>query len=187
MSSNWWERSAEGGLRQGQLLQDVDFYRVVEAEIGDGESGEIATIEVTRGDGIVLTQSCDLETKGASLVTLCRVFTASEFAAENAGYNFGGETVSNSVRSKWEELRAGKLINAHLLQSPFADAVLDPWRVLVVDFRQLLTVPRDAADKRLTDTSPRLLSPYLEHFSQAFARSFMRVGLPSDLPSFKRK
>jgi hypothetical protein len=27
-------------------------------------------------------------------------------------------------------------------------------------------------------------SPYLEHFSQAFARFFMRVGLPSTIPGF---
>jgi hypothetical protein len=31
----------------------------------------------------------------------------------------------------------------------------------------------------------RLQSPYLEHFSQAFARFFMRVGLPSAVPPFK--
>ncbi|MEZ2279409.1 MAG: hypothetical protein ACBR12_21120, partial [Microcoleus sp.] len=30
----------------------------------------------------------------------------------------------------------------------------------------------------------RLKSPYLEHFSQAFARLFMRVGLPSAIPPF---
>jgi hypothetical protein len=30
-----------------------------------------------------------------------------------------------------------------------------------------------------------LRSPYLEHFSQTFARYFMRVGLPSDIPSYK--
>ena len=31
----------------------------------------------------------------------------------------------------------------------------------------------------------RLMSPYLEHLSQAFARFFMRVGLPSSIPEFK--
>ena len=30
----------------------------------------------------------------------------------------------------------------------------------------------------------RLRSPFLEHFSQAFSRSFMRVGLPSAVPEF---
>lgn len=31
----------------------------------------------------------------------------------------------------------------------------------------------------------RLLPPYREHLAQAFARSFMRVGLPIDIPVFK--
>jgi hypothetical protein len=31
----------------------------------------------------------------------------------------------------------------------------------------------------------RLLPPYREHLSQAFARFFMRVGLPTDIPKFK--
>ena len=31
----------------------------------------------------------------------------------------------------------------------------------------------------------RLLPPYREHLSQAFARFFMRVGLPVDIPPFR--
>ena len=31
----------------------------------------------------------------------------------------------------------------------------------------------------------RLQSPFLEHFSQAFARFFMRVGLPSSIPAYE--
>ncbi len=31
----------------------------------------------------------------------------------------------------------------------------------------------------------RLQSPFLEHFSQAFARFFMRVGLPAAIPPYK--
>jgi hypothetical protein len=33
----------------------------------------------------------------------------------------------------------------------------------------------------------RLLPPYREHLSQAFARLFMRVGLPADIPPFGKK
>ena len=31
----------------------------------------------------------------------------------------------------------------------------------------------------------RLQSPFLEHLSQAFARFFMRIGLPSTVPEFR--
>ncbi|MCD6491242.1 MAG: hypothetical protein J7K59_02995, partial [Candidatus Korarchaeota archaeon] len=58
---------------------------------------------------------------------------------------------------------------------------------LVVDFRSVYSVPFDflleLAQKR--DRGIRLLPPYREHLSQAFARFFMRVGLPVDIPPFK--
>jgi len=57
----------------------------------------------------------------------------------------------------------------------------------VVDFRNVYGVPLDflvdlsrRREKRL-----RLLPPYREHLSQAFARFFMRVGLPVDIDLFK--
>ena len=72
-----------------------------------------------------------------------------------------------------------------MLASP---AVPDDNReALVVDFREIYSLPSDY----LTDHAAqlglrwRLLSPFLEHFSQAFARFFMRVGLPSTIPEFR--
>jgi len=57
----------------------------------------------------------------------------------------------------------------------------------VVDFRGVYSVTFDflveLAQKR--DKRLRLLPPYREHLSQAFARFFMRVGLPVDIPPFK--
>jgi hypothetical protein len=58
---------------------------------------------------------------------------------------------------------------------------------LVVDFGQIFSLPPAYLEKK-ADTSGerlRLDSPFLEHFSQAFARYFMRVGLPSQIPPFK--
>lgn len=59
----------------------------------------------------------------------------------------------------------------------------------VVDFRQLFTLPKEfleaftsAAGQRL-----RLRSPYREHLAQAFARYFMRVGLPHDARAFEKE
>ena len=56
----------------------------------------------------------------------------------------------------------------------------------VVDFRNVYGVPLDF----LIDLSKRngkrlrLMPPYREHLSQAFARFFMRVGLPVDIDLF---
>lgn len=56
----------------------------------------------------------------------------------------------------------------------------------IVSFRQVFSVPMDYlrahAKKR---PRLRLLPPYREQLAQAFARYFMRVGLPVDISPFK--
>ena len=63
---------------------------------------------------------------------------------------------------------------------------VDNRQALVADFRQIFSLPVGYLTHRADQLGPRqrLLSPYLEHFSQAFARYFMRVGLPSDIPRY---
>jgi hypothetical protein len=58
---------------------------------------------------------------------------------------------------------------------------------LVVDFRNVYSVSFDFLTEWVQRKGRRLrlLSPYREHLSQAFARFFMRVGLPVDIPPFK--
>jgi hypothetical protein len=56
--------------------------------------------------------------------------------------------------------------------------------IRVVDFHDLFTVPRGFLEAVLRQRGLprlRLLPPYREHLSQAFARFFMRVGLPQPI------
>jgi hypothetical protein len=57
----------------------------------------------------------------------------------------------------------------------------------IVDFRRIYSLPLTFVRKRAARTGAglRLLPPYREHLSQAFARYFMRVGLPRDIPAFR--
>lgn len=57
---------------------------------------------------------------------------------------------------------------------------------LLVDFRAIYSLPFAYLSRQAQQLGNRwrLRSPYLEHFSQAVARSFMRVGLPSAVPEF---
>jgi hypothetical protein len=51
-----------------------------------------------------------------------------------------------------------------------------------VDFHEVFTLPRAFLERQLAQRGQprlRLLPPYREHLSQAFARFFMRVGLPT--------
>jgi len=57
---------------------------------------------------------------------------------------------------------------------------------LVVNFRQIFSLPTAHLARHAASLGQRfrLESPYLEHFSQAFARFFMRVGLPASIPAY---
>jgi hypothetical protein len=58
--------------------------------------------------------------------------------------------------------------------------------IQIVDFRTVFSVPFQFITEmaRRQSRRLRLQSPYREHLSQAFARFFMRVGLPADIKPF---
>ncbi|MHB1424077.1 MAG: hypothetical protein ACYC3I_12945 [Gemmataceae bacterium] len=62
-----------------------------------------------------------------------------------------------------------------------------PWSV--VDFHRLFTLPKMFVSRFAANVGPRLRlrSPYREHLAQAFARYFMRVGLPHDARVFEKE
>ena len=61
----------------------------------------------------------------------------------------------------------------------------------VVDFPQIFTAPRTLLEAQLRHAGRprlRLRPPYVEYLSQAFARYFMRVGLPQPVtPEWEAK
>ena len=126
-------------------------------------------------DLIIMTQSCDLENSKATLVACCPIHTLARFEEFNPKLKKAGA---------WESVRQGRQEGLHLLGSPVRPD--DKWDAYVVDFRSIYSLPIGymSAHARSMGARWRLRSPYLEHFSQAFARFFMRVGLPTDIPSF---
>ncbi|MCG3196172.1 MAG: hypothetical protein GHCLOJNM_00643 [bacterium] len=60
--------------------------------------------------------------------------------------------------------------------------------VKIVDFRRTFSLPIGFMRELARGVGPRvrLLPPYREHPAQAFARFFLRVGLPVDIPPFKK-
>jgi len=97
------------------------------------------------------------------------------------------DTASPAFRQKgrWEQVRQGRIEGLHLLAG--FNTPDDNRQAIVVDFRQIYSLPIGYLEGRTRTLGERrrLRSPYLEHFSQGFARFFMRVGLPSSVPSFK--
>ncbi len=137
---------------------------------------EVAVANVEEYDVVVMSQSCDLEYRKLNIVLVCPVWSLNEFG-EKSSYFKGS-------RGK-EALRRGHLPGYHLLNKCELEGFQKDYSV--VDFRNVYGVPFDFLFEisKQKGHRLRLLPPYREHLSQAFARFFMRVGLPSDIPSFE--
>ena len=169
----FWAQVGEPLLRQGDLLPGclVPIPGRDSATTNGPRAG--TAIEY---DLIILTQSCDLEQRKVRLVATCPIFSLDEFEAVNPAF---------ARKGRWNEVLKGRIEGLHLLASPIAPE--DNRQALVVDFREIYSLPYDYLMDHATHLGQRwrLKSPFLEHFSQAFARFFMRVGLPSSIPEFR--
>ena len=122
---------------------------------------------------IVMSQSCDLVAGKIHNVLVCPYWPL-----EDVGIY--------KDRKLRESLRIGGQSGAHLLnKSSIKDLEND---FLVVDFKNIYGIGIDLIKEIAKGNGKRLrlMSPYKEHLSQAFARFFMRVGLPSDIPPFAK-
>ncbi len=174
-----WFGAVEGDdIEQGDILENCPVFLPPEDLTLPGSGKPVnANFKWEDRDLIVMSQSCDL-IKGRTKiedVLFCAVWKRSELTNTPLAKDDGMEAA-----------RQGRFPGFHLLA---ACAISGFEReVRVVDFRRVYSLPllfvrnRAMAAKRL-----RLLPPYREHLSQSFARFFMRVGLPVDIPSFTRK
>lgn len=135
-------------------------------------------INVEQYNVVVMSQSCDLENGKVEFVLVCPYYTFSDYLT------FLSEQERKSkkaVKKAFDNLRQGIQPNYHLLNKDIDKGIQD---YLVVDFRNVYSVHIDfikSFSAKLT-TKITLLPPYREHLSQAFARFFMRVGLPQNIP-----
>jgi hypothetical protein len=176
----FWTVVNEAALRQGDLLPDcwIPEFPTDFADL----SKEARIIQADQASLIVITQSCDLEHGKVALVALCPIWPIPVFEAAQESQ---GQTKSvKSWRDYWNHVRNGRSPTLHLLASPTSPA--EARAALLVDFRAIYSLPLAYLIRHAQQIGDRwrLRSPYLEHFSQAFSRSFMRVGLPSSVPEF---
>jgi hypothetical protein len=152
-------------LEQGDLLTACPLVRPT------------ATNEFLRHSAnvVILSQSCDLAHDKLEIVQVCPLWSLDQLAADVEYFR--------SKRGR-EELRRGNLPGYHLLNRCGLSAHESDY--LVCDFRSLFGTHVAVARALAAAQSPRvrLLPPYREHLAQAFARFFMRVGLPVDVPPF---
>ena len=120
-----------------------------------------------------MTQSCDLQRDSAPEVLLCGLYRRSAIPKEHK-------------LSKYENLehaRKGSMAFHLLAECELPDFQRE---LTVVDFRRVYTLPFAFVLQHANKLHLRPLPPYREHLSQAFARYFMRVGLPIEMPPIRK-
>ena len=169
------EKITQGDILFGCPVVVPDASDILLRAIQGAEEKLTSEIGVIKANLVVMTQACDLEHDKVNSVVLCPLWPLDEFAKD----------VSFLATDKGkEDLRRGNMPPFHLLDKD------DDFKfgLQVVDFRELYSIPTDVLKQIASKAGerPRLLSPYREHLSQSFARYFMRVGLPIDIPPFRK-
>jgi hypothetical protein len=174
----WYELvDAAAGIEQGDFLFDYPVPVVPEEIIIADREAEGPTdlqIDVNTHRLIVMTQSCDLQKLPVEAeILLCPTIDYSAAVASRG--NIGGQ-------GGWNSMKSGRFIGLHLLDRCELDGIRLDYQV--VDLQKVFTSPLRVVRVHLRRQGNRVrpCPPYREHLAQAFARQFMRVGLPSDLP-----
>jgi hypothetical protein len=177
----WYEVVEGDELEQGDIFEQCPIFTITSPFSYEDYRAPDFDVKFKNWehDVIVMTQSCDL-TKDHPKVEealLCAVWDLEQLEQK---YSFVRQGKGK------EEIRRGNVPGLHFLNVSTLSGYERPIRAVV--FSRAYSLPLvflrsmvQARGKRL-----RLLPPYREHLGQAFARYFMRVGLPVDIPPFKK-
>lgn len=176
MEYPWYEEIKNNdAITQGDIilscpipLPDEKLYQEILKNNGNIES----EIGLKTADVIVLSQACDIENNKIDSVIVCPVWPLKTLMDVDEYYK------SSKAR---ESLRQGKEPSYHLLNKHETDII--KFKFSIVEFRRIYSLPKSYLQNiaKNINVRLRLLPPYREHLSQAFARYFMRVGLPVDI------
>ena len=169
----WYDVVAGPDLEQGDVVESCPVFEPESTDLGNPAQRSFFAWQ--ERSVIVLTQSCDLVAgrEKTDHVLLCALWRLEDFPP--------GHHLATS--KGLEEVRRGNIPGFHMVGAHEGPELVEAARL--VDFRRTWSMPLAYLRKRVESQHLRLLPPYREHLSQAFARYFMRVGLPSDIPAFR--
>lgn len=180
MTFEWYEEiTTSENITQGDIFINFPVMKIINyeklLEVANPEEYE-AELDIEYVDLIVLTQPCDLDHQKPDLknVILCEIHDV-----DYVEYGSG----------KLSQITEGKLPQFYMLNKnenfKYEDSTfkLEMFNYHIVNFNKIEKIPVEALRKYAKNVTNRLrlLPPYREHLSQAFAKYFMRIGLPSDI------
>jgi hypothetical protein len=190
MTKSWYDLvDSDIPLTQGDLIFDCPVLTwksgapISEERLSESEVLQNA-VDAISVDVVVMTQACDLEQNRVGNVILCP--HASQDEHKRAWEKEMRESNQNPTIKAWkahcDDICNGFIFNyAMLNRCHIGESDIG---IRIVYFHEVYTIPRSFLESILMSRRQprfRLLSPYKEHLSQAFARFFMRVGLPTPI------
>jgi hypothetical protein len=179
---SWYDVTTSEDLEQGDILRECPIPTVLGLEAWPVPEGQQVGVDIRLADAVVLSQSCDLVNDKIDEVILVQVLDWQTACRELVSQ---GNRYARS-RDFRKALIAGNSPSLSLLHKHDGDPGL-AWSV--VDFHRIFVLPKSLvrAVARSSGRRLRLRSSYREHLAQAFARYFMRVGLPHDAQAFEQE
>jgi len=162
------------------MAQDFPWYEIIEnsTSLEQGDILENWVVNMPRPSSgevveeyyrlILMTQTCDIE-DGISHLIFCPVWDQAQLGEAMPTFNKPA-TIGN--------LKKGYMVGFYPINKYEHPSLQRPWRI--VQFQRIIELETNDVrnNPQLIVPRLRLLPPYRESLSQAFARFFMRVGLP---------
>lgn len=176
MDYPWYELIINSNeITQGDIIKKCPV-PIIKSVNGLYEGSTIdADIEVI--DGIILTQACDIANNKVENIILCSITSKEQFEKQQQELGKSPKEIKRNI----EGIMKGQQNAYHIINNYKSEDFEQDY--YIINFKDIFSVPVDLAcnialqdERRL-----RLCPPYREHLSQAFARYFMRVGLPINI------
>lgn len=173
MEYPWFELQENSeDITQGDIIKGCPVPILKEVDIT--AEGQNVKAEIAKIDGIVLTQACDLANRKVENIILCAITSRSDFEELQRNAGRSDKEIINNLKG----IRDGHQYAYHIINNFKSEEFSQDY--YIINFKDIFSVPVDVAKKiaKKNGKRLRLCPPYREHLSQAFARYFMRVGLP---------
>jgi hypothetical protein len=174
----WYARVSGPELEQGDILLGCPVFVIPPEAADEPFAGHEVLTRIE--NVIVMTQSCDLAThkdgsRTVDEVVLCPVYLKRELRDDRTFCR----------NENWNAAKRGRIPAYHVLNRCDIEGLALDYMVVALHRVYSLSVPLVRRFAAGLPYRVRLCPPYREHLAQAFARFFMRVGLPVDIPDFR--
>jgi hypothetical protein len=176
MEYPWYEiKKNSSEITQGDIIKNCPVPILKELDIT--EENQNVKAEISFIDGIILTQACDIANKKVENIILCAITSKHDY--EDIMHKNG--KTEKEIKHNLESIIKGQQNAYHIINEFKSDDFSQDF--YIINFKDIFSVPIDIVKKLAYKNGTRLslCPPYREHLSQAFARYFMRVGLPINI------